>query len=331
MEASGGESLTREGARVYASPQVEHISLGGPIRNILFWLPTIIIFLWATGGNISPEKLEKRAGWLGGALVASILWGQVVGGVRVAAEWEKGVILTLGRYSELRGSGIFYVIPFIETVRFVDTRVQVVNIPRQRAITKDNVPVVIDGALFFSVRRPEWAVTKVQDYRFAISQYSQSALRDVVGAYSLDELLSEREKIQEQIAFIVGEKVRDWGLVVESIQLQDFDLPEELKKVMSRQASAEREKRATITKAEGDRLAAENLAKAAQLMAENPIALELRTLQTIDGLANSPSNTVILFPMELGNALKSISRLGHSQPTPPPHHSQRENPTTGES
>ncbi|HIK38547.1 MAG: SPFH domain-containing protein [Geminocystis sp.] len=316
METSEQESLSREGARVYAAPHVEHVSLGGPIRAILLWIPTIFIFLVATGGSLSGENLGKRVGWLGGAAVVSFLWSQLVGGVRVAAEWEKGVILTLGRYSEVRGSGVFYVLPFIETVRFVDTRVQVINIPRQRAITKDNVPVVIDGALFFSVKKPELAVTKVQDYRFAISQYSQSALRDVVGSYSLDELLSEREKIQEQIAFIVGEKVRDWGLTVESIQLQDFDLPEELKKVMSRQASAEREKRATITKAEGDRLAAENLAKAAKLMAENPIALELRTLQTIDGLANSPSNTVILFPMELGNALKSIGQLAQTQSTP---------------
>jgi regulator of protease activity HflC (stomatin/prohibitin superfamily) len=196
--------------------------------------------------------------------------------------------------------------PFIENVRFVDTRVQVINIPKQRAITKDNVPVVIDSALFLQVKNPGLAVTRVQNYQFATSQYVQSALRDVVGSLTLDELLSEREKVQEQIAGIVGEKVQDWGLSIDSVQLQDFDLPEELKKVVSRQASAEREKHATITKAEGDRMAAENLAEAAKLMERNPIALELRTLQTIDGLANSPSNTVVLFPMELGNVVKSV-------------------------
>ncbi|MEN9272233.1 MAG: SPFH domain-containing protein, partial [Gloeomargarita sp. DG_1_5_bins_55] len=204
---------------------------------------------------------------------------------------------------------------------FVDTRVQVLNIPRQRAITKDNVPVVIDGALFLSVKNPGWAVTRVQDYRFATSQYAQSALRDVVGSSSLDELLSEREKIQEQIASIVGEKVRNWGLQVDSIQLQDFDLPEDLKRVMSRQASAEREKRATITKAEGDRMAAINLAEAAKLMQQNPIALELRTLQTIDGLAASPSNTVVLFPMELGHMFQSVVKTDAARskpPAPPP-------------
>ncbi|MFN3926299.1 MAG: slipin family protein [Pseudanabaenaceae cyanobacterium] len=312
-DSSGG----REFSRVYATPDVEHISLGGPIRGLLYWIITVAVFVWALWG-VNPQKIEEigdRAWSIGGAIAVSAIWGQVVGGVRVAAEWEKGVILTLGKFSEVRGSGVFYVVPIIERVRFVDTRVQVINIPRQRAITKDNVPVVIDGALFLSVLQPGLAVTKVQSYRFATSQYAQSALRDVVGSSSLDELLSEREKIQLEIAGIVGQKVREWGLKVESIQLQDFDLPEELKKVMSRQASAEREKRATITKAEGDRLAAENLAQAAKLMAENPIALELRTLQTLDGLASSPSNTVVLFPMELGTALKSITRISGTTST----------------
>lgn len=299
----------REGSRVYATPNVEHVSMGGPIRGIAFWAIVLPLWLFAYGKPTFDEATtQSRAPFLFGAAIASFVWSKVVSGIRVAAEWEKGVILTFGKFSEVRGSGVFYVMPFVETVRFIDTRVQVINIPRQRAITKDNVPVVIDGALFLSVKNPGLAVTKVQDYRFATSQYAQSALRDVVGSSNLDELLSEREKIQEQIASIVGEKVRDWGLGVDSIQLQDFDLPEDLKKVMSRQASAEREKRATITKAEGDRLAAINLAEAAKLMAENPIALELRTLQTIDGLAGSPSNTVLLYPMELGNALKFLGK-----------------------
>ncbi|MEN9217303.1 MAG: slipin family protein [Gloeomargarita sp. HHBFW_bins_162] len=299
----------REGMRVYASPYLEHVSLGGSIRQALFWIVAVPLLLFAFGEpSLDIGKKLERTPWFVAAVVGMAVWGKIVGGVRVAADWEKGVILTLGKFSEVRGSGVFYVMPILETVRFVDTRVQVLNIPRQRAITRDNVPVVIDGALFLSVKNPGWAVTRVQDYRFATSQYAQSALRDVVGASSLDELLSEREKIQEQIASIVGEKVRDWGLRVDSIQLQDFDLPEDLKKVMSRQASAEREKRATITKAEGDRLAAMNLAEAAKLMQTNPIALELRTLQTIDGLASSPSNTVVLFPMELGHMFKSVMK-----------------------
>ena len=303
------EEQQRGVGRVYADPNAGHISLGGSVRNFLFWLLSLPIFIFAVGEpTMDPAKLQSRASWLTSAAVVSFLWSKAVSGIRVAAEWEKGVILTLGKFSEVRGSGIFYVIPFVENVRFVDTRVQVVNIPRQRAITRDNVPVVVDSALFLVVNSPGIAVTKVQNYLFATSQYVQSALRDVVGSLTLDELLSEREKVQEQIAAIVGGKVRDWGLGIDSVQLQDFDLPEELKKVMSRQASAEREKRATITKAEGDRLAAENLAEAAKLMEKSPIALELRTLQTIDGLAGSPSNTVVLFPMELGNVVKSMTK-----------------------
>ncbi|WP_448380148.1 slipin family protein [Gloeomargarita sp.] len=312
MTNSEGQIITqqREGSRVYASPDVQHVSMGGPIRAVLYWLVAVPILIAAYGApslDIGKKLQERSALWLGAGVVLA-LWSQVVNGVRVAAEWEKGVILTLGKFSEIRGSGVFYVMPVLERVEFVDTRVQVLNIPRQRAITRDNVPVVIDGALFLSVKNPGHAVTRVQNYRFATSQYAQSALRDVVGASSLDELLSEREKIQEQVAAIVGEKVRDWGLKVEAIQLQDFDLPEELKKVMARQASAEREKRATITKAEGDRLAAMNLAEAAKLMQANPIALQLRTLQTIDGLATSPSNTVVLFPMELGQMLQRLTK-----------------------
>lgn len=312
--SKGDSSADKESSKVYATPYVEHVSLGGPIRGLLYWIVAAPIFVWALWG-VNLEKIGDRAWNIGAAIAVSTIWGKVVGGVRVAAEWEKGVILTLGKFSEVRGSGVFYVVPIIEMVRFVDTRVQVINIPRQRAITKDNVPVVIDGALFLSVLEPGLAVTRVQNYRFATSQHAQSALRDVVGSSSLDELLSEREKIQLEIAGIVGQKVREWGLKVESIQLQDLDLPEELKKVMSRQAAAEREKRATITKAEGDRLAAENLVRAAKLMAENPISLELRTLQTIDGLASSTSNTVVLFPMELGTALKSITRISGTTST----------------
>ncbi|MBF2083359.1 MAG: slipin family protein [Thermoleptolyngbya sp. C42_A2020_037] len=297
--------MNREESRVYADPHVGHVSLGGPVRGVLFWLLVLPLFLFTIGdAAFNPGKLQNRLPWITGAAIVSLLWSKAVSGVRVAAEWEKGVILTLGKFSEVRGSGMFYVLPFIESVRFLDMRVQVVNIPRQRSITRDNVPVEIDSALFLVVKDPGLAVTKVQNYAFATSQYVQSALRDVVGSLTLDELLSEREKVQDQIALIVGEKVRDWGLGIDSVQLQDFDLPEELKKVMSRQASAEREKRATITKAEGDRIAAQNLAEAAELMQKNPIALELRTLQTIDGLAGSPSNTVVLFPMELGNAVK---------------------------
>jgi regulator of protease activity HflC (stomatin/prohibitin superfamily) len=198
-------------------------------------------------------------------------------------------------------------------VRFIDTRILVVNIPHQKVITRDNVPAEIDGALFFMVKDPEKAVVRIQDFRFAIAQYSQAALRDVVGGLTLDELLSERQQIQARIGEIVEERIKDWGLHVDSIRLQDIELPEDLKRIMSRQASAEREKRATITKAEGDKLAAVNLAAAAAIMKENPLAIQLRTLQTIDGLGASPSNTVVLFPIEFGSLMKLLGKPTESK------------------
>jgi len=259
-----------------------------------------------------PEPRRPGAITAVGAL--ALLWNGLVSGVRVAAQWERGVILRLGSLQGVRGPGVLYVVPILETVRFLDTRTQVLNIPSQRVITRDNVPASIDSAVFFRVDDAVAAVNSIQDYRFAIAQYSQAALRDVVGGLTLDELLSERERIQEQVQTAVETQARQWGITIESIQLQDIELPEDLKRVMSRQASAEREKRATITKADGDRLAAENLAQAAATMAGNPIALELRTLQTIDGLGASPSNTVVLFPLELAQALSGLRPQPPTQP-----------------
>lgn len=226
--------------------------------------------------------------------------------MRVAAQWEHGVVLHYGKFYGVRGPGIFYVIPVVEYVRFIDTRTLVLNIPRQKVITRDNVPAEIDGALFFRVTSAEYAVTMIQDFRFAIAQYAQAALRDVVGGLTLDELLSERERIQNQIGIVIEEHIKEWGLHVDSIRLQDIELPEDLKRMMSRQASAEREKRANITKAEGDKLAAFNLADAAATMQKSPGAMQLRTLQTIDGLGPSSSNTVVLFPVEWLHLLKQL-------------------------
>ena len=182
-------------------------------------------------------------------------------------------------------------------------------------ITKDNVPVSIDGVLFFRVAEAALAVTRVQDFRFAVFQYARTSLRDVVGQMTLDELLSEREQIEATIGSHVEKDTRAWGLHVESIRMEDIDMPEELKKMMSRQASAEREKRANITKAEGDRDAAVNLAQAAQTMRESPGAMQLRTLQTIDGLGPTASNTVVLaIPIEVMDVLNGTARFLDRRP-----------------
>lgn len=289
-------------SRMYVQPTSGHASLGRGVRAVLFWGPMVMFFALLL---LALPPRGRSVGLVSGGVIAA-LWGTLVSGVRVAAEWERGVILQLGKLQDVRGPGLFYVVPVIEAVRFIDTRTLVINIPRQKVITRDNVPAEIDSALFFQVNDAEKAVASIQDFRFAVSQYAQAALRDVVGGLSLDELLSEREHIQGQIGSIVEAQVREWGMHIDAIRLQDIELPEDLKRMMSRQASAEREKRATITKADGDRLAARSLAQAAAIMEKNPIALELRTLQSIDGLGASPSNTVVLFPVQLAQALASL-------------------------
>lgn len=229
-------------------------------------------------------------------------------GVQVAAQWEKGVVFRLGKFDSIKGPGLFFIVPVIDQVRLVDMRIRATDIPAQQMITRDNVPVKINGVLFFKVDDVADAVIKVQDYRYAIVQYAQTALRDVVGQMNLDQLLSEREQIAKMIAKSVDEDTKGWGLEVTGISIQDVEMPEELKKMMSRQASAEREKRATITKAEGDKDAAVNLAAAAQTMATSPGAMQLRTLQTLDGLGPTASNTVIFaVPMEFMELITSIS------------------------
>ncbi len=235
-------------------------------------------------------------------IVISLL---VASAIKVANQWQRGVVLRLGEFRGIRGPGLFVIVPVVDRLRMIDTRVLTHHVREQEVITRDNVPVTIDSVLFYRVTNAEDAVMKIQDYALAIAQLAQSALRDVVGGMTLDELLAEREQIARQVEQHVESDSREWGLHVTGIRLQDIDMPEELKKIMSRQAGAEREKRATITKAEGDKLAAENLAAAATTMSRSPGAMQLRTLQTIDGLGPCASNTVLIaVPVELMEFLK---------------------------
>ena len=269
----------------------------------------IFVILLLAGGLFVLPGWERNPG---GSLFLAIIWLTadviIASAIHVAAQWEKGVVFRLGKFSSIKGPGLFTVIPLIDQVRMIDTRVRAIDIPTQQVITKDNVPVSINGVLFFKVDNASDAIIKVQDYRYAISQYAQTSLRDVIGQMTLDQLLMEREAIGKAIEINVEKDTKGWGLEVTGIRMQDIDMPEDLKKMMSRQASAEREKRATITKAEGDKEAAFNLSAAARTMAESPGAMQLRTLQTIDGLGPSASNTVVLaVPV---NILETIEQLG---------------------
>lgn len=273
--------------------------MNNPIAGLVFFALLVIGFIFGAPIFIAHQGV---GGFLG--IVWFFVSMVIASGIQMAAQWEKGVVFQLGKFSRISGPGLFFIIPVIEEVRKIDMRVLTMDIPAQQVITKDNVPVKINGVIFFKVDDPGNAIIKVQDYRYAISQYAQTSLRDVIGQMSLDQLLTEREEIGKKIEENVEKDTEAWGLEVTGIRIQDIDMPEELKKMMSRQASAEREKRATITKAEGDREAASNLALAAKTMSESPGAMQLRTLQTIDGLGPTASNTVVFaVPLNVMNAI----------------------------
>ncbi len=283
-------------------------------------LPLLLFLLLAGAGwPIAHPSLDSGvslliyAGWLFVSMI-------VAGGVRIAAQWEKALVFRLGRFQGLKGPGPFLILPFFDTIRMIDTRILTLDIPRQEAITQDNVPVTLDGVIFLRVDNPADAVIRVQNFEHAIRQYAQTALRDVVGAETLDSILADRETLGKRIEAMVESEIDGWGLQVAAIRIQDILIPEDLKGVMSRQAAAEREKRANITKSEGDREAAANLASAASTMASSPGALQLRTLQTLDTLGGSASNTVVLaLPIDVMTALQSLPKLAEAlapKPTP---------------
>lgn len=233
----------------------------------------------------------------------------LVFGIRIINQWETGVRFRLGRYKDTLQPGFRIIIPIIDSIRKIDMRIITIDIPRQQVITKDNVPVSINGVVYFKVVDSATAVIKIQDFEYAVSQYAQTALRDVAGGMVLDDVLTERENIGKDIERIVEEASKNWGVEVTEIKLQDIDMPEDLKRIMSRQASSEREKRATIIKSEGDRIAAENLSKAAQIMSKTTGAMQLRTLQTIDGLGPTSSNTVVLaVPVDVLELAQSLNQ-----------------------
>lgn len=260
-----------------------------PVPSLLFIAIAAAGFFFAGGIRM----LDNPASMV--VFVASLFLASLVANsIRVINQWEKALVFRLGEFKGLKGPGLFTILPGFDQIKVVDTRIITLEIPTQQAITKDNVPLSLDGVIFLRVTSPADAVIRVQNYQHAIRQYAQTALRDVIGAVTLDEILADREGVGKKIEEMVDAEIVGWGLDVAAIRIQDLILPEDLKRVLARQASAEREKRANITKSEGDRLAAQNLADAARTMAESPGALQLRTLQTLDSLGSSPSNTVVL-------------------------------------
>lgn len=245
--------------------------------------------------------------WYLAIVVFFILW--FLGGFRVINQYERGVVLTLGKYTTTLMPGLRWIFPFIQTMIKVDMRITTMDIPRQEAITKDNVPVGVNAVVFFKVERAEDAVLKVENYSFAVSQYALAALRDIIGGVELDTLLTERERIASEIKKVVDAETAPWGIDITAIKIQDIEIPAAMKRAMAAQAESERERRAIIIKSEGEVKAAENLKTAAKILSEVPTGITLRTLETIEKLQPDPLKTVIfVLPVEILEGLKSLGR-----------------------
>jgi len=225
--------------------------------------------------------------------VIVVIW--FLAGIKVILEYERLVIFRLGKYKRTIGPGVVYVLPIVESSKKVDLRIVTQDIPRQEIITRDNIPVLANTVVYFKVERPEDAVIKIENYTYAVRQYTQAALRDVVGNMELDSVLTERDKVALDIRGIVDSETNEWGIDIKAIKIQEIELPAEMKRAMAKQAEAERDKRAVIITSEGELMAAENLQKAAALMASEAGALQLRTLQTIRDISQDPSEKIVIF------------------------------------
>lgn len=219
--------------------------------------------------------------------------------VRVVMAYENGVVFRLGRLEGLRKPGINLLIPLIDSMRTVDLRIQALDIPKQETLSKDNISVFLNAVVYYRITDPLAAITKVQDYRLAIFQHGQAAMRDIAGSVELDTLLSDRDHISREIREVIARETSEWGIEIISINIQDIELPADMKKAMARQAQAERDKRATILISMGEVEASETLQKAARIISASPGALHLRTLQALSTLSADKTNTITyLLPIE---------------------------------
>jgi len=228
--------------------------------------------------------------------------------IRQINQYERGLLFSFGKFTKILEPGWKIVLPVIQSYRKVDIRTKAVDVPEQETITKDNVSIKINAVIYYKIFDAERAVCEVQDFYYAVSQLAQTTMRNIVGSVTLDELLSEREKISAEICTVIDKATDPWGVKVENVELKDVSLPEEMKRVIAKAAEAEREKAAVIIKAKGEVEASENLAKAASIMGATPGALHLRTLATLNDLSSDQSNTVIFaIPLEVLKAFEGIA------------------------
>ena len=226
--------------------------------------------------------------------------------VKQINQYERGVLFTIGKYTKILNPGWRIVLPIIHSYKKVDIRTKAVDVPEQDAITKDNVSVRINAVIYYKIFDASKAILEVENFYYAVSQLAQTTMRNLVGSVSLDELLSEREKIITEICKIIDEATHPWGIKVENVELKDISLPEEMKRVIAKIAEAQREREAVITKSTGEVEASKNLAEAAEIMSKTPGALHLRTLATINDISSDQSNTIIFaLPIEILRAMES--------------------------
>ena len=227
--------------------------------------------------------------------------------IKVLMQYERGVVFQLGKYKTMKDPGLVFIIPILQKMDVVDMRLKTAEIPRQEVMTKDNISILVNAVVYFKVVDPKAVIVNIQDYVYAIRQYTQAALRDVIGNQEMDFVLTEREAIATEIQNIVDSETSEWGLDVESIKIQEVELPAEMKRAMAKQAEAERERRAIIIASEGELKASDNLSKAAEILASNPGALHLRTLQTIRDISTDPSEKIVMFiPSDISDTVKKV-------------------------
>jgi len=225
--------------------------------------------------------------------------------IRVVTEYERGVIFRLGRLVGAKGPGLFFLIPIVDRMVKVSLRTMNFDVQPQEVITKDNVPVKVNAVVYFRIIDPSKSVVEVENYRFATLQIAQTTLRGVVGEAELDELLSQREKLNERLQTIIDEQTDPWGIKVSVVELKELEIPDTMKRAMARQAEVERERRAKIINAQGEYQAAEKLSQAAEIIGRHPQAIQLRYLQTLSDIATEQNSTII-FPLPI-NLLEALN------------------------
>lgn len=235
--------------------------------------------------------------------VAIIVVIFILSGIKVINQYQRGVVLTLGRYTGMREPGLRVIVPIFQQLIRVDVRTNTIDIPKQEVITQDNVTVNVDAVVYFRVKDSSKAVLEVANYVYASSQFAQAALRDVTGNVDLDSLLSKREDVSQKIEEIVDAETEKWGIDIENVKIQNIELPQDMKRAMAKQAEAERERRAVVITADGERQAAQGIADAANMLAKSKGGMTIRTLQTLEKVASEPSQkTLVVLPTDMTNS-----------------------------